>query len=63
MTMNDEPTEIIKTLETIREEKYPNIPPELVEEIVQTEYEGLENRDQVQSQISEIVEEYLEEDG
>lgn len=63
MTMNDEPTEIIKTLETIREEKYPNIPPELVEEIVQIEYEGLENRDQVQSQISEIVEEYLEEDG
>jgi hypothetical protein len=62
MTTNDEPTEIVETLETIRAEKYPSIPPELVKELVQLEYEGLEDRDQVQGDISEVVEEYLEEE-
>lgn len=61
MTTNDEPTEIVETLETIQAEKYPSIPPELVKELVQLEYEGLEDRDQVQGDISEVVEEYLEE--
>lgn len=60
MTTNDEPTEIIETLETVRKTKYPDIPPEIVEKIAQVEYDGLENRDQVQSHISEIIEEYLE---
>jgi uncharacterized protein Yka (UPF0111/DUF47 family) len=59
--MSDEPTDIIETLESIREKKYPEIPSDLVKEIVESEYETLENRKESLNRVSNLVESYLEE--
>ena len=59
--MTEEPTDIIETLNSIREEEFPEIPKELVEEIVRIEHETLEERELTQDKISDIVESYLEE--
>lgn len=61
--MTNEPTDIIQTLEEIREEKYPDIQSQLVEDIVEAEYETLEQREESMSRVSDIVESYLEEEG
>lgn len=61
--MTDEPADIIETLEAIRQESYPDIPSDLVKEIVEAEYETLENRDESLDQVSGLVEAYLEGDG
>lgn len=58
--MTDEPTDIIKTLESIRQEKYPEVPSTLVKKIVEGEYETLENREESLDQVSSLVESYLE---
>lgn len=60
--MTDEPTDIIETLESIRQEKYPQVPPNLVKEIIEAEYETLENRDQSLNRVSNLIESYLEGD-
>lgn len=60
--MTDEPTDIIETLETIRQEEYPQVPPNLVKEIIEAEYETLENRDQSLNRVSNLIESYLEGD-
>ncbi len=59
--MTEEPTDIIETLNSIREEEFPEIPKELVEEIVRIEHETLEERELTQDKISDVVESYLEE--
>ncbi len=59
--MTEEPTDIIETLNSIREEEFPEIPKELVDEIVRIEHETLEERELTQDKISDIVESYLEE--
>lgn len=59
--MTEEPTDIIETLNSIREEEFPEIPKELVEEIVRIEHETLEERELTQNKISDVVESYLEE--
>jgi len=58
--MTDEPTDIIETLESIRQEEYPQVPPNLVKEIIEAEYETLENRDQSLNRVSNLIESYLE---
>jgi hypothetical protein len=58
--MTNEPTDIIESLESIRQEKCPEIPPSLVKEIVKAEYETLESRDQSLTRVSSIVESHLE---
>jgi len=60
--MTDEPTDIIETLESIRQEEYPQVPPNLVKEIIEAEYETLENRDQSLNRVSNLIESYLEGD-
>ena len=59
--MTEEPTDIIETLNSIREEEFPEIPKELVEEIVRIEHETLEERELTQDMISDAVESHLEE--
>ncbi len=59
--MTEEPTDIIETLNSIREEEFPEIPKELVEEIVRIEHETLEQRELTHDKISDVVESYLEE--
>lgn len=59
--MTDEASDLTETLNAIREEEYPEIPPELINEIVQIEQESLEDREQTQDRISDLVESYLEE--
>ena len=45
MTMNKvEVEELLKVLETIRAEKYPGIPPELIKNIVQSQFENQDDR-------------------
>ena len=36
--------ELLKVLETIRAEKYPGIPPELIKSIVQSQFENQDDR-------------------
>jgi len=60
--MTDEPTDIIETLESIRQEEYPQVPPNLIKEIIEAEYETLENRDQSLNRVSNLVETYLDGD-
>jgi len=59
--MTDKASDLTETLNTIREEEYQEIPPELINEIVQIEQESLEDREQTQDRISDLVESYLEE--
>lgn len=59
--MTDEASDLKETLNAIREEEYSEIPPELINEIVQIEQESLEDREQTQDRISDLVESYLEE--
>jgi hypothetical protein len=58
--MTEETDELTETLNSIREEEFPEIPEELVEEIVKIEHETLEERENTQNRISDVVESYLE---
>ncbi len=45
MTMNSiEVEELLKVLEAIRAEKYPDIPPELIKNIIQAQFENQDDR-------------------
>jgi len=57
---NNEPTDIIETLQDIRRTDYPEIPEEIVAKIVKAEYETIGERGQSRKYVSDIVEEYLE---
>lgn len=59
--MTDEPTELIKTLESIREKEFPHVPHNLVREIVNIEHDTLEDRKTSQEKISDTVENHLDE--
>jgi hypothetical protein len=58
--MTNEPTDIIETLEKLREKNYPELPADMVRKIVEAEYETLENRSQSRKNVSAIVEEHFE---
>lgn len=58
--MTDEPAEIVEALEEIRQEKHPDISSKVVKDLVQAEYETLENREESLNRVSSIVESYLE---
>lgn len=60
--MSKELDDILRTMESICEDEYPEIPFELVEKIVEKEYETLEDRDQSQREISGIIDSYFEEE-
>lgn len=61
--MTDETDDLKGTLENIREQEYPDLPADLVEHIVEIEYDSLEDRARAPKEINKIVEEYLGEDG
>lgn len=58
--MTEDTDELTATLESIRKEEFPEIPADLVEEIIRIEEETLEEREKTQGRISEVVESHLE---
>ncbi|WP_299237221.1 hypothetical protein [Natronomonas sp.] len=58
--MTEDTDELMAALESIRQEEFPEIPADLVEEIIRIEEETLEEREKTQSRISEVVESQLE---
>lgn len=60
--MTDELEDLVTTLEEIREEKYPEIPDGLVRQIVEIEFDSIDERSQAQSQVRDVIESHLEEE-
>ena len=54
--------ELLNVLESIRSSKYPNIPAELIREIVQSQYENQSENDRVRGRTKtvKIVSQFLE---
>jgi hypothetical protein len=59
--MTEEIEDLVEALESIRSQDFPEIPPELVEDIVRIEKQTIEEREKTQDRISETVESRLEE--
>jgi molecular chaperone DnaK (HSP70) len=53
--------DLIETLNSIRQEEFPEIPKELLEEIVRIERETIEDRELTQDRISNVIESHLSE--
>jgi hypothetical protein len=51
--------DLLKTVEEIRSEKYPNLSKDLVEKILHIEAEAVEERTDIFKKISKVVEESL----
>ena len=52
--------ELLSVLEEIRASKYPEIPAEVIEQIVLAQYENQDNRVQGRSQTMKIVSDFLD---
>lgn len=60
MTMNKvEVEELLKVLEAIRIEKYPDIPAEIIKNIVQAQFENQDDRSQGYQDTKKIIDDYL----
>ena len=59
MKSNVEVEELIGVLEIIREEKYPEIPEELIREIVANEFEQQDDRAQAKKGTKKLIDEFL----
>lgn len=60
MTMNKvEVEELLKVLETIRAEKYPDIPSELIKNIVQAQFENQDDRTQGYRDTKKLIDDFL----
>lgn len=55
--------DLIANVDDVRTQKYPNIPKDLVEEIIQAEYEQLDSRPEGMRRVSEIISRYLVDNG
>lgn len=53
--------ELLSVLEEIRKEKYPEISSELINQIVQTQYDNQDKRLEARTQTNKIVAEFLSE--
>jgi len=53
--------DLIETLNSIRQEEFPEIPKELLEEIVRIERETIDDRELTQDRISNVIESHLSE--
>jgi len=51
--------ELLKVLETIRAEKYTDIPPELIRNIVQAQFENQDDRTQGYRNTKRLVDDFL----
>lgn len=60
MTMNNiEVDELLKALETIRAAKYPCIPPQLIQSIVNAEFENQDSRPEGSKNTKKLIDEFL----
>jgi len=55
--------EIVKAIESIRAEKYPNIPADLVEKIIKIEFEHQDSRTEASDKIRDLIDKYIKEYG
>jgi len=63
ITMTDDISDIKNTLEAIRSESYADLPTGLVNDLVQIEYDTLEDREESLQRVRKRVEESLSEDN
>lgn len=62
MTMNNiEVEELLKVLEAIRAEKYPDIPSELIKDIIQAQFENQDDRAQGRRNTKKLIDDFLKE--
>ena len=62
MTMNNiEVEELLKVLETIRSEKFTDIPQELIQGIVNSQFEKQDNRVQARKDTKKLIDDFLKE--
>ncbi len=52
--------ELLKSLEQIRMTEYPEIPRELIEEIVKIQYENQDNRVFAKTEITNLIQKFIE---
>ena len=52
-------SELLEVLEKIRSEEYPDVPKELIEEIVRCQYEHQDDRNRARSETSIIIGKYI----
>ena len=52
--------ELLDTIEEIRKKNYPNVPADLVKQIVMAEQNFIENRSEAYKRISQAIDEYLD---
>lgn len=51
--------ELISVLESIRATEYPDIPPEVIEKIVQAQYDNQDNRGMARTKTMRIISEFM----
>lgn len=59
--MSNNHSDIVDVLESIRAEKFSRIPPDLVKEVVEAEYETLEKEGESLGKVSKIIDSYAQE--
>lgn len=59
MTMNNNLEELLKTLETIRKDEYPELPKDLLERLLKIEYDNQDNRGEAQNKAVKLIDEYF----
>ena len=59
MKSNVEVEELIGVLEKIRSEKYPDIPAQLIHDIVANEFQQQDNRSQARKGTKKLIDEFL----
>ncbi len=53
--------ELLKVLETIRAEKHPEIPPRLINDIVQAQFESQDDRAEGSRKTKKLIDDFLKE--
>lgn len=61
MTKSSNLNELCNALEKIRQENYPEIPQELIEELLTIEYENQDDRVEAAKKVLKTIDEYLAE--
>lgn len=59
MMKNSNLEELLGALETIRAERYPEVPKELLENLLMVEYENQDDRAEGQSKAMKVLDEFL----
>ena len=60
MTRSNDLDELLKALETIRASDYPELHKELLEQLLQVEYENQDNRVEAQSKAMKLIDDYFD---